>query len=88
MAENVPIQPLNRLSLPIFHVTNSGLKKKTQESMLQSVNFNNATQIMAVIETGYTGSIFFDTTFNPPRDVSFSPKHHHLSSCGNITFYI
>ena len=28
MAENVPIQPRNRLSLPIFHVTNSGLKNR------------------------------------------------------------
>lgn len=31
MAENVPIQPLNRLSLPIFHVTNSGLKNNNNE---------------------------------------------------------
>lgn len=46
-------------------------EKQTQESMLQSVNFNNAAQNMAVIQTGYTDSIFFDTTFNPPRDASF-----------------
>lgn len=31
MAENVPIQPLNRLSLPIFHVTNSGLKDRKEQ---------------------------------------------------------
>lgn len=32
MAENVPIQPLNRLSRPIFQVTNSGLlEKKTND---------------------------------------------------------
>lgn len=56
MAENVPIQPLNRLSLPIFHVTKSGLKKrhkkfswrkltcvqhKTTEHLLQSHDFNS-----------------------------------------------
>lgn len=37
MAENVPIQPLNRLSLPIFHVTNSGLEKQIQE-ILRKLN--------------------------------------------------
>lgn len=40
MAENVPIQPLNRLSLPIFHVTNSGLKNN-KGPCLSSWTFNN-----------------------------------------------
>lgn len=33
MAENVPIQPLNRLSLPIFQVTNSGLKDRKEKQI-------------------------------------------------------
>lgn len=40
MAENVPIQPLNRLSLPIFHVTNSGLEKQTQEILIKKAEYN------------------------------------------------
>lgn len=38
MAENVPIQPLNRLSRPIFQVTNSGLleKKRTPFSICKN----------------------------------------------------
>lgn len=38
MAENVPIQPLNRLSLPIFHVTKSGLKKRHKKSSWKKPN--------------------------------------------------
>lgn len=38
MAENVPIQPLNRLSLPIFHVTKSGLKKRRKKSSWRKLN--------------------------------------------------
>lgn len=46
MAENVPIQPLNRLSLPIFHVTNSGLKDKTEREkrgILKQLNYRTCT---------------------------------------------